>query len=311
MRSVIQLRLCALGCILAATATLGLSEPRAVQAFPHVAQPDESLATLADRYYGDSKRETVIAVANSLDAYGGSVVQPGMRIEIPAPSFVRAHPGDTWPELAKRWLGKADRAPWLSRANGQKPWIPPSPGQELRIPAVVTHISIEGESIITLHKKFDKDIEHAWELNGYNGREGVELRPGDIILIPLLDLALSDQGRKNARTASQAAMGDFGDVAYATQRAADAAMPALLKDLQRGRYLDVIRRGAGLVDTGSLSRAQLSQVHRALMEAYAAVDAQGAAADACDRWKANTDEATLDPNFLAPKVLRACLSVRE
>jgi LysM domain len=289
----------------------GSADPLSASAFPHVAQREESLSTIAERYYGDSKRETVIAVANSLDAYGGSMVQPGMRIEIPAPSFVRVHAGDTWTELARVWLGSTERAAWLSRTNGQKPWIPPSPGQEIRIPAVVTHISTEGESILTLHKKFEKDIEHAWELNGYNFRDGVELKPGDIVLVPLLELTLSERGRKDARVASQAAMGDYGDFTYATQQNAERMLPTLLLDLQHGRYLDVIRHGAPLVDTASLSRAQQSQVYRALMEAYTAVDALGAAADACDQWSKTTDNAVLDPNQLSPKIMRACLSVSQ
>ena len=83
-----------------------------VQAFPHTAQAGETLAQLAQDLYGDSSRESVLVTANSLDAFGGSLVQPGMRIEVPAPSFVRASKGDTWPDLAKTWLGSKERAAW-------------------------------------------------------------------------------------------------------------------------------------------------------------------------------------------------------
>jgi hypothetical protein len=281
------------------------------EAFTHIAQRDESLAALAERYYGDSKRETVLAVANGLDAYGGSVIVPGMRLEIPAPSYVLALPGDTWPELARIWLGSTERAAWLARANGQKAWVPPSAGLEVRIPAVVTHMASEGETIHAIHKKFAADIEHAWELNGYNGREGVDVKSGDVILIPLLELALSDRGREAARISSRAALGDRGDVAFDKQRDVDHALPLVFADLRAGRYLEVIRRAGPFAEGATMSRVQAAQLYRALLEAYVAVDATGAAADACERWMKVTTETALDPRALSPKIMRVCARAKE
>ena len=80
------------------------------RAFPHVVQPGETLAQIAQRTYGEAKLETVLVGANALDVQGGSAIVSGMRIEIPAPGHHKVTEGETWAELSLSWLGDTKRA---------------------------------------------------------------------------------------------------------------------------------------------------------------------------------------------------------
>jgi hypothetical protein len=90
------------------------------------------------------------------------------------------------------------------------------------------------------------------------------------------------------------------------QRHADADLPGLVLDVHAGRYVEAVARGNRLLGTGQLTRPQLAVLHRALLEAYVALDAHGAATGACAAWRANDPNPKLDPTFTSPKIRAAC-----
>jgi hypothetical protein len=274
-------------------------------AYDHIARQGETLAQIAELAYGDARREVVLVGANSLDLKGGSQLVPGLRLEVPAPGFFRVGKGDTWPDLALVWLGHRDRAATLARANGTVPWVPPAEGREVLVPAVVTHIAGEHEDITTIAKRYLGELKHAWELNVYNFRDGVEVKPGEVILVPMVDLVLSERGRAEAKQAGLAVLAEGGGSSFQAQKRAENEMPQLIGDVEKGRYIDVITRGNTLLALGDLSRPQLLAIYRSLLEAYVAVDATGAASASCKAWQkqGGTD---LDPRWVSPKVRAAC-----
>ena len=175
-----------------------------VLAFTHVVSHGETLAQLAIKVYGTPRFETAIAGANALDAHGGSAIVPGQPIEIPAPAHHRVQEGETWFGLARVYLGDPKRAERLARANGAVAWVPPVANQEIEIPAVVAHIAAEGETVPGLAQRYLGDINKAWELDMYNDRKGDQkLLRGQVILVPLLDLGLTEEGKKEARLAAE------------------------------------------------------------------------------------------------------------
>jgi hypothetical protein len=68
-------------------------------AFPHTLSKGETLASLSKRYYGTPQFERVLSTVNALDRGGPRALAPGMILEIPAHSYVRVAPGDTWQRL--------------------------------------------------------------------------------------------------------------------------------------------------------------------------------------------------------------------
>ena len=277
------------------------------RAFAHVVKPGETLAQIAERIYGDSKREVVLVGANALDVQGGTVIVPGMRLEVPAPGHHTVMQGETWAELSLSWLGMNDvvRTELLAGANKGVPWVPPVEGQEIEMPAIVTYIAGDSETINAIAARFWGDPNRGWQLNRYNKREGVAVKRGEVVLVPLPGLKLTEAGRSEARAAAERD-GASGGMALEQQRKADAELPQLLADVRYGRYAEAIARGNRLLGGGALTHPQLAIAHRALLEAYVAIDARASAAAACAAWRSNEPSAVLDPTRVSPKIRAAC-----
>lgn len=296
-------RLASLGAIAAA-----MMAPSDASAFGHVVSQGETLAQIAIRFYGTPRFEAAIAGANALDAHGGSAIVAGQPLEVPAPAHHRVKEGETWFGLARSFLGDTKRADTLARANGAVPWVPPAENQEIVIPAVVAHIAAEGETMMALAQRYLGDVNKAWELDLYNGRETKQkLLRGDVILVPLIDLSLTEEGKKAARAAAERTRTEGGGQAYEAQRRAEAEIPPLLADVRAGRYVDAVAKGNRLLGSGDLTRPQLASIHRALLEAYVALEATGLAAGACAAWKTNAGgDVRLDARSVSPKIRAAC-----
>jgi hypothetical protein len=293
-----------------------LLAPSRARAFSHLVVPNESLAQIAQRVYGSTQYESVLAGANALDTQGGSAIVPGMHIEIPAPGHHRVALHETWADLALAWLGNASRADVLARANGGLAWVPPNEGEEIVIPCVVTHIAGPTDDGPTLARRYYGDTMRAWELDAYNTRHGIPIHRGDVVLIPLVDLHLTDAGKAEAKHAAEIELGEAAGGTHDTQHRADAELPGLLADVRGGRYVEAVARGNRLLGAGALTRPQLALVHRALLEAYVALDTgnagpPGNAIGACTAWRAAAAgdpkiDTHLDPKFVSPKIRAAC-----
>jgi LysM repeat protein len=281
--------------------------PAKAHAFTHVVKAGETLAQIADRIYGQSKLEVVLVGANALDSQGGTIIVPGMRLEIPAPGHHTVQQSETWTDLATTWLGSGDvaRTEILARVNKGVPWVQPVEGREIEMPAVVTYIAGDGETINGVAARFWGDPYRGWELNRYNHREGVPVRRGEVVLVPMPGLKLTDAGKAEARLAAERD-GASGGMALEIQRKADADIPQLLSDVRYGRYAEAISRGNRILGGAALTHPQLAMVERALLEAYVAIDARAAAAAACEAWRSNEPNPVLDPVRVSPKIRDAC-----
>jgi hypothetical protein len=291
-----------------ASALAALLTSSTALAFSHIVAPGETLAQIALRYYGTPRFEGAIAFANALDAHGGSAIVAGQPLEIPAPGHHRIEKGETWFALARAFLGDGKRADVLARANGAQAWVAPAENQEIEIPAIAAYIAAEGDTMAALATRFLGDMNKAWELDLYNGRTDKQrLLRGDVILVPLADMSLTEEGKKAARAAAERTRTEGGGQAYEAQRHAEADIPPLLADVHAGRYVDAVAKGNRLLSSGDLTRPQLASIHRALLEAYVALDAPGLAAGACSAFRASaTSDVRLDPRLVSPKIRAAC-----
>jgi LysM domain len=294
-------------CAAFTAASAALALPADAGAFTHIVKPGETLAQIADRLYGDAKLEAVLVGANALDTQGGTVIAPGMHLNVPAPFHHTIVQGETWTELALTWLGTSDiaRADLLARANRSVPWVAPVEGQEIEIPAVVTYIAADGDTVNTIAQRFWGDPLRGWELDPYNHRDGVFVKRGEVVLVPMPHLKLTETGKAEARVSAEREGASSG-MLLAQQQRADAELPQLLSDVRYGRYAEAVARGNRLLGSGALTHPQLAIVHRTLVEAYVAIDARSAAAAACIAWRSNDPNATLDPIRVSPKIRAAC-----
>lgn len=276
------------------------------QAFTYVVQKGDTLASIAEQFYGRIQHEKILVSANALDAHGGTPIVPGMRLEVPAVSHRRVKKGDTWAALATELLGAPHRADVFAIANGTSPWLPPAEGSEIVVPYNLPVVIGGGDTIVTIAFKFMGDMNKAWVLDHYNGLKGKNLTRGDVVLVPLTDLPLSEQGRAAAQSSAGALCSQAAGETRQAQRKVAGELPALIADVKNGRYVDAVTRGSRFLASGALSRPQLATVHRQLLEAYAALDAPGLATAACSQWRANDPGAALDPVLMSPKLIAAC-----
>lgn len=290
-----------------AVAALGLSFLASdAHGFTHVVQKGDTLASIAERYYGRIQHEKILVAANSLDAHGGTPIVPGMRLEVPALAHRRVKKGDTWPELAKLLLGATTRSDVLSMANGSSPWLTPVEGSEIIVPYNLPVVVSTGDTIVTVAYKFVGDMNKAWVLDHYNGLKGKRLGPGDVVLVPLTDLPLTEDGKKAVVESNPLVCSQGGGEARQTQRKVAVELPTLSADVRGGRYVDAVTRGTRFLASGNLDQQQLGLVHRQLLEAYAALDAPGLAAASCAEWRKHDPSAKLDPVMMSPKLIAAC-----
>lgn len=279
---------------------------REAPAFVHIVRPGESLAAIATRVYGDATRELLLADANSLDAQGGSAIVPGMRLEVPACGFHRVVEQETWSSIARDWLGDARRADTLARENDAFAWVAPSVGQEVRIPFVLTHIAAEGDTTLALARRYLGDPNRAWELDAFNFRKEWKLVRGDVVLVPIANLDLTDAGKTEASQADVRARSAHGGDVLSMQKKVSAELPSLLAELRAGKYVEVVGHGGRLLGAGELTRAQRATIHRTLLEAYVALDARGAATAECAEWRKVEPTKVLDPILVSPKIRTLC-----
>jgi hypothetical protein len=274
------------------------------RAFTHIVQRSETLAQIAERTYGKIQFEKVLVAANALDAQGGSPIVAGQRLEIPTISYHRVSPGESWASMATQLLGEAERATVLAQANDTVAWIPPAEGAEIVVPYNLRYLVGQADTIVTIAQKFTGDKEKAWVLDQYNHLKGQALHRGDVVLIPLTSLPLTDAGK--AEMAAQEGSGKPQSVGQArdAQRKVEAEMPLLLADVRGGRYTDAVTRGVRMLATGELTRPQIATINRQLTEAYVALDAPGLAAASCAALREHDRRARLDT--LSPKILAAC-----
>lgn len=285
---------------------LGLSASPGASAFTHVVVQGDTLASIAEKYYGKIQYEHILVAANLLDLEGGTSITRGMRLEVPALGHRTVARGDTWDALAGELLGWSSRSDVLSLSNDSKPWLIPDEGSEIIVPYNLRLIVRPQETLIGVALKFMGDMNKAWILDRYNKLEGRGLEAGMVMLIPLTDLPLTDAGKKAAARDAGSVCSESLGGALKTQRRIALEIPLLIADVRAGRYVDAVARGSRFIATGALSEPQLAVVHRQLVEAYVALDATGLAQAACEEWRKRDPKARLDPAEFSPKILRAC-----
>ncbi|HEX9621094.1 MAG TPA: LysM peptidoglycan-binding domain-containing protein [Polyangiaceae bacterium] len=290
---------------LALLALLVASAPRS-EAFVHVVQKGDTLAAIAERFYGRIQHERLLVAANALDIEGGSGIVPGMLLEVPALGHYRVRPGDTWAKLAAALLGAPHRADVLSIANGSSPWKLTEEGAELIVPYNLRVIVATNDNIVNIAYRFWGDRNKAWVLDHYNQLKGKKLERGDVVLVPITDLQLTEQGKLAAHAAAERLSSEAAGQAREVQRQVANELPALLADVRGGRYVSAVARGNDFLSRGTLSRSELGTIYRSLVEAYVALNASGLAREACVEWRRHDAKARLDPVRLSPKIIQAC-----
>ena len=109
--------------------------------------------------------------------------------------------------------------------------------------------------------------DRARDLRRFNDLTADRLQRGQVILVPLPDLLLSEEGR--ARVASATGTPPAGGEVRALQARIETQLPGLLEHLRRGRYTETVALGNRLLGRDELTGNQIVTIERALAVAYA------------------------------------------
>jgi hypothetical protein len=277
---------------------LAVGAPSTAQAdVIHVVARGETLAGLAERYYGNVGLEAVIVAANYLYMQANPAIGPGTHLVIPSVTYLRVQPGDTWEQLARRQLSDPRRGPYLARINGGRFDIPPSPGTVIRLPYLLRYILNNDEALFEVARRFYGDRAQVQFILEFNFMQTARVQRGQALMLPLADAVLREQpaGSADAQLVE----------VHNAQRRVEREMPVFRQYLARGLYVECVALGARLLAATDLTRDQRLVIDRGLAEAYAALDRRDLAADALRDAVATDSSFTLDPDTTAPKVLDA------
>jgi LysM repeat protein len=283
------------------------AESEAQTGFAHVVGVGETLASIAQRYYGDPRKETVLVTENGLTEQEGVRIVVGMRLSVPAVSHHRVTAGERWSTIAQRYYGDVRRAFVLVEANRGSS-DEPAEGAELLIPYPLRHVAGSGETVQRVASAYlTGSEENVRMLIRFNGLSGTRLSRGQVVLVPLPDLVLSEEGR----TAYEAATGtSSGGEIRALQESVSAQLPLLAEHVRRGRYLEAVGLGHRLLGAGHLTGNQIVTVQRELGTAYVALDRVDQAVIAFRAALERQPDLELDTVRTSPRVLEAFMRAR-
>lgn len=279
-------------------------------AFPHIVQTGETLASMSERFYGKVQNERLLVAANGLDQGVGIRIAPGMRLEVPALLTVRVAAGETWKTLAQRYLGAESRAFAVAQLNGSQPWLSPEVGSEILIPYNLRVVAKDDDTIVGLAYRYLGDRKAAWMLDQYNERKGRPIVKGEVLLLPLVDLQLTQAGKDAAKAAADMTYLETRTAERDAQLKVQQELPVLARLLRQGQYVEALRTATELLTIPSLSPRQTAVVYRALLETYVALGVSGRATEACAHWMELDPKAKLDPVQHSPKLIAACQNQR-
>lgn len=292
----------------ALTWSLAVAAHAEFPSFVHVVREGETLASIAQRYYGDPRREGVLVAENGLEAQGGAAIVVGMRLVIPQVAYHRVSAGETWAMIAERTYGDVRRAYAIVEANPAVESSQPPEGAELLLPYPLRHVADQRDTLNRVAQLYFDDTSASRTLRRFNFLRRTQLTRGQVILVPLPNLTLSPEGRRIVADAT-GVVPNGGEV-RALQERIGAELPALQEHVRAGRYTETIALGNRLLGAGELTGNQVVTIERSLAVAYVALGREDLAIAAFLEAMRHQPDFELDTRRTSPTVLHALEAAR-
>jgi len=257
--------------------TMALGAPssgaEAQAVYTHAVQEGDTLASIAQRYYGDPTREAVVREANRMKGPGPNSLLPG--------SWVLAT---------------------LIEANKGNRRVEPDEGAELLVPYPLRHVVSPGETLAKIAKMYMPNSPLSLKrIRRFNA--GARIERGQVVLVPLFDLRLAGEGRAEASNAFAQAAG--AGAAKAAQDEIESSLPELIEQVKKGEFAEAVSLGNRLLGRQSLTSTQVVTIQKELAVAYVALERTDLAEASFRAALALQPNLELDTVRTSPRVLEA------
>ena len=271
------------------------------QAYVHIVRAGETIASIAQAYYGDPRRDHVLISENGLaEGEPGA----GTRLVIPTVRYHRVTSGETWRTIAERYYGDPNRAVALLKANHAKASGQPEEGAQLLIPYPLRHLAHGSESLGSVAEHYYGGRDDLRLLRAFNGGHSKVSR-GQTILVPLYDLTLSRAGLERVMLASGPKSGNDSEETRRTQAQVARDIPRVREAVQSGHFVEALALGNQLLGLGQLTGNQEISIQRELATAYVALARDDLAVGAFVHALEKQPDLELDSVRTSPRVLAA------
>jgi tetratricopeptide (TPR) repeat protein len=199
----------------------------------------------------------------------------------------------------------------IQEANPAVEGSQPAEGAELLVPYPLRHVADQRATVQRVAQQYFEDARAANTLRRFNGLRGTRLTRGQVILVPLADLVMSEEGRRIVAEAMPVAapQDTAGDVRELQERIS-AELPLLQEAVRRGQYTEALAMGNRLLGAGELTGNQIVTIQRALAVAYVAVGRTDLAVAAFVEALTRQPDLELDSRRTSPTVLSAFETAR-
>lgn len=272
------------------------------QAYVHVVRLGETLASIAQAYYGDPRRDAVLIRENGLPEQADAPIE-GLRLVIPTVRYHRVTRGETWRSIAERYYADPNRAVALLKANNARGTQPPEEGAQLLVPYPLRHLAHGNDTMASISTQYYGHDEHRL-LRAFNGGRSKVSR-GQTILVPIFDLTLSRAGNDRLHSAIASAAPAASDEQQKVQASVSRDIPTVREYVQAGRFLEATALGNQLLGRGQLTGNQEVSIQRELATAYIALGREDLAVSAFTRALDKQPDLELDSVRTSPRVLTA------
>jgi phage tail protein X len=282
--------------------------PSASMSWTHIAREGETLTQLAIRYYGRTNMVMVLRAANGfVHPDDGSLID-GERVEIPEVTYYRIRGGDTWDNIADKFLASPKRGRFLAQMNGYDDGKMPPQETLIKVPYHLRHIFAPDESLKSVNRLYyGKKGSTQW-LKQYNLTRKTRFKRGDVVIIPLMDLDFTKEEQE--RTDSERA-GLFTDADAERQEQALRGIARIKETYEQGNYIEAVAIGQRLMGQGDLTLPQKIGVYNYLGFAYVALDKKALARDSFTEALKLQPGMELSPITTSPKILEVFLEAKK
>jgi LysM repeat protein len=260
----------------------------------HTIRKGESLATVANAYYGDPGKAIFLMAFNNIE--DPLNLKPGRKIELPEIRLHRVEAGDTLALIAKKYLNDARKHRGLAKINRIKDPKSLSPDMTIIIPVEIGYTVRRGDSLSSIARKYYGEADDFTLIAVYNDiSDPANLEPGTHLTLPIFDLRITAEKKRAEAPVEPSEAPSQGKGSILLEKG--------VQDYFRGEYLGAVIKLENAVSLGLGEKETASKALRFLAYAYIALDERERAKESFRQALSVDPTLDLDPVYVSPKII--------